>query len=138
MDITGKWRLRSVLRFNEDFEKRWVDVEEAMNDETLDDSDKRMLQSVIDITPEGMIIMMMPLPENVSQDQIDEAVASGEITLCDNGMFIYEKHPWKEENGCFYFNSGIKGEILGEEIDPWEKLIIEDDSLTMLVYRFVR
>ena len=97
MDKIGFWKLAEVMRFDENFNRSWQKVEDVMADESLDDSDKNILATVMELTPDGRLLLMMPLPEGVTQEQIDEALASGELKLHENGMMIYETHPWKEE-----------------------------------------
>ena len=138
MDKIGFWKLAEVMRFDENFNRSWQKVEDVMADESLDDSDKNILATVMELTPDGRLLLMMPLPEGVTQEQIDEALASGELKLHENGMMIYETHPWKEEDGKLMYDTGTHAEVLGEVISSWDELAEEDGFLRMLMYRFVR
>ncbi len=46
-------------------------------------------------------------------------------------MAIVEQHPWKEENGEYFYHTGMEGDVGGEPIDPYEKLEIDDGCITM-------
>ena len=67
----------------------------------------------------------------------DEMVAAGEMELYD-GYLVYEKHPWKEEDGKVLFDSGMKGEVFGEAVSPWVEIKGSDDELFLFSYKLVR
>ena len=51
---------------------------------------------------------------------------------------IVDQQAWKEENGKFYHDSGIHGEVLGEEVSPWMEITETDDGIELMLYRLVR
>ena len=83
------------------------------------------------------VLMMLEKPADMSQEEVDEMVAAGEMELYD-GYLVYEKHPWKEEDGKVLFDSGMKGEVFGEAVSPWVEIKGSDDELFLFSYKLVR
>lgn len=135
MDIIGKWSIQEVLRFNDNFERIWVDRETILSDDTLNDSEKQVLHMEMIFTEDGKIKTVMPLPESIPQEEIDEAIASGEISLYDEKTMLLEEHPWKRENGKIMYDTGAKIELFGESVSSWEELKEEDGLLRMMTFR---
>lgn len=138
MLYSGKWKLKEVLTFNEDFERVWKSVDELLADESIDDSDKRLYSMMLEFSDDGFIRMMMAIPEDVPQDEIDAAVQSGELEIFENNMMVFEKHQWKEADGKIMYDTGVKGEVFGEPVDPWEEIKEEDGMIKMLTYHLVK
>ena len=135
MDIIGRWSIQEVLRFNDNFERIWVDRETILSDDTLNDSEKQVLHMEMIFTEDGKIKTVMPLPESIPQEEIDEAIASGEISLYDEKTMLLEEHPWKRENGKIMYDTGAKIELFGEPVSSWEELKEEDGLLRMMTFR---
>lgn len=135
MNVIGTWKIAEVYTFDEDFNKVLKTVDEVMNDPETDGDTRMTLTADFEFCDDGMLYVKALLPEGISQEEIDEAVAAGEITLCGEGRFILGSHEWKEEDGKLLYNSGIQGEVLGEEVSPWEELEqTEDGKLRLMVY----
>ena len=79
---------------------------------------------------------MMSLPAEYTQEQIEKAIAEG--TKIRDGMIVLDSQEWKTEDGKNLYNTGNKGEILGEEISPWVEIKEIDDMIEMEVLRYVR
>lgn len=95
--------------------------------ETEDYEESRLMcQSIFDFRPDGIAYMLLT-PEQYAQRDTDE-----EPTLLD-GMAIVEQHPWKEENGEYYYHTGVEGDIGGEAVDPYEKLVPDDDGCLPII-----
>ena len=137
MSLVGRWKIVEAIRFNENFEQEWVPVETILADEDLDPQDKSMYSSVMDFTEDGRVLNLAPLPEGVSQEEIDEAVKAGQIELYDGYMKLTE-YNWKTENGKYYFDTHIKGEVLGEEVSSWAELKIVDGVIEIMTVRVVK
>jgi len=104
IDILGSWKVDKMLSFDGNFNQVWKDAAEIINDPELDDDDKQMARAIANFGDDGVLKLMMPLPEGVSQEEIDEAVAAGEIEV-EGDMMIAEKHPWKEEDGKILYDN---------------------------------
>ena len=137
MSLVGRWKIVEAIRFNENFEQEWVPVETFLADEDLDPQDKSMYSSVMDFTEDGRVLNLAPLPEGVSQEEIDEAVKAGQIELYDGYMKLTE-YNWKTENGKYYFDTHIKGEVLGEEVSSWMEIPIIDGKIEIMTFRIAK
>ncbi|MBP5135647.1 MAG: hypothetical protein ILP24_07825 [Paludibacteraceae bacterium] len=143
---TGVWKFNSMTTFDDDGKQVRMDAEAYINSPLDEESPeeikhelderKRYTQMLLEVHDDH-IAMKMPLPEGVSQAEIDEAVASGEIRLAD-GMMLLEEKACEVRNGDLYINSNIQGETLGEPVDPWVKLNTDDGFLELFTTRFER
>ncbi|MBR2108707.1 MAG: hypothetical protein IJ932_01995 [Ruminococcus sp.] len=137
MDIKGLWKVDKILGFDDDFNQIWKDAQAILNDSAADDDEKNMAKSVVEFGDDGIIKMMMPLPEGISQEEIDAAVAEGEIEVSGD-MMIAEKHPWKEEDGKIFFDSGIEGEAFGEEVSSWQEVTVTDNGIELFTFKLIK
>ena len=137
MDIKGLWKVDKILGFDDDFNQIWKDAQAILNDSAADDDEKNMAKSVVEFGDDGIIKMMMPLPEGISQEEIDAAVAEGEIEVSGD-MMIAEKHPWKEEDGKILFDSGIEGEAFGEEVSSWQEVTVTDNGIELFTFKLIK
>ena len=137
MKLEGLWRVQEMLSFNEDG-PFWRPAQEFLHDETLDDDLRSMASWKFLFGADGMLKVLAPLPAQVPQEAIDQAAAAGEIRLFDSRTIIAEEHPWKEETGKYYCDSGIEGEVLGEPVSPWMEIIETDGMIEWMSCRLVR
>ena len=70
--------------------------------------------SVFEFTPDHTVVTWMKIPAGVSQEEIDEAVRSGEIGEIRDGYFAAGKMEWKSLNGKYYVNTGEESELFDE------------------------
>ena len=137
MSLVGIWKIVEAIRFNENFEHEWVPIEEILADEELEPEDKIMYSSFMDFTEDGRVLNLSPIPEDLSQEEIDEVVENGEYELYD-GYIKLSEYSWKTENGKYYFDTHIKGEILGDEVPSWVELNIVDGVMDLTTLRIVK
>lgn len=137
--LVGKWRIAEMLNFN--VEKgcmEWAKVEDLLS---RDDADKDMFlmgRMQVVFAEDGTITLLTPIPDGASQEEVDAAVKSGEITLKDGMLFMGENH-WKVEDGKNMADTGLEGEVLGEKVGPWEELKeVGDGMLQMALYHIAR
>ena len=137
MNLVGIWKVKEVFSLNED-EGKWLSFQECMDNEEMDDETKSFLSARFVFEPDGLFKVVMAIPEGVPQEKIDQAVAAGEIRLFDSRSMIVEEHPWKEEDGKYYYDSGIQGEVLGEPVSPWMEIQETEDGIEWMAYRLVK
>jgi hypothetical protein len=139
MNLLGKWRVAETMQFNDEKGKvEWVSIETILAKEELDKDMKMLLQTVVVFNEDGTIDFLCPLPEGVSQKEIDAALAAGKLKLKD-GMMLLDQKQWKNEDGKVFTNTGAEGEVLGEKVGPWEELkLLDDDKIEMMMYRLMR
>ncbi len=138
MELSGKWIIKEVLKFNDNYEREWVSAEAMLADEEVDPSDKKLLSSSAVFDDDGFIKLMMPLPEEIPQEELKELLDSGEIEMYGDDMIVYEKHPYKLVDGKLMFDTGTKGEVLGEAIDPWAQIKEADGMLEFMSYHLAK
>lgn len=141
MEIIGSWKIDEALRYqvsDTGVTQVWQKAAGILADESIDEDDKTMLRAEIAFTEDGKVQWILPLPENVSQEEIDEAAAAGELTLLDDGRFVVEEKEWKEEDGKVMYNTGVKGEVFGEEVSPWIELKENNGTVEIMTYRIVK
>lgn len=135
-NLIGKWVVAEAMQFNDETCKvEWVNVEKILAKDDQDKDTIMLLKTIVVFQEDGSIDFFCPLPEGVSQAEIDAAVAAGKLKLKDGMMVMDQKH-WKEENGKIMTDTGAKGEVLGERVGPWEELkVVDHDMVEMMMYR---
>ena len=107
--------------------------EEAVADELRERSIAVSMQ--IKVCEDGKLYLVTPIPEGTPQEELDAAIASGELILID-GMLSQSPTDWEERNGELWYDTGIEGEILGEKADSWTKAIDENGLFVIITSRF--
>lgn len=109
--------------------------EEAVQDEM--NERKKMVGTQVKICDDGKLYLLMPIPEGVSEKELQAATASGRFMLID-GMLTDKAIAWEERDGELWYDSGIEGEVFDEKADSWVKGIDEDGYFTFATIRFVK
>ena len=149
MNYVGTWILHSIGTFGEDG-MEYVTPEEYLNAPMpyIDENDpeavedekrerREMMNMRLRICEDGNLYMVLPIPEGVSSEEVEEAVNAGEISLFE-GMICQGALPWEERNGEFWFDSGMEGDFCGEATDTWVNPIDENGLFTFVNMRFVK
>lgn len=141
MDYIGKWRLHSVGVEGDDDSLHYCSPDEYIaspmpyvdeNDpEAVADElkERRMLAgSKLEICADGRVLMLAPLPEGVSNEEVEAAVKAGEITLHD-GMITGEGFTWEDCGGVLMADPGFGGKF---------ELIDKDGYINYMTFRYVK
>ena len=83
---------------------------------------------IFEFTDDYKVNCWQPLPKGISQEIIDEAIKSGEISAVQDGRFVAEVKEWKAVNGQYWFNTKEHREIFDEVKSPWDKVEIAPDG----------
>lgn len=136
INLIGKWNIVESMQFND--EKgcmEWAKVEDILAKEDVDREIAMLIKSIVLFEEDGNLVFLTPLPEGVSQAEVDAAVATGKIKLRD-GMMLTQKNRWKVENGKNMADTGAEGEVLGEKVGPWEEIKeVDENTIELLFYR---
>ena len=136
-DFIGKWRVVEMMWYNdqkEDFE--WLKVDDFLAKPDIDDDYVIAAKTIMEFD-DSKIYMLVPIPEEISKEEIDEAVKEGEIHLRD-GMMYVECYDWKIENGKAYFDTQEEGEVMGEKVSPWHEIEEVGDMVELQTFRFAK
>ena len=138
-DIVGRYEVAEAMAFacgefgmisrealEADLRKR-LDAGEIDESEIAEET--AAFNTVIEFCADHTVIEWMKLPEDVSDEEIREAVEAGEIGEVKDGMFAAGTKEWKALDGKYYYNSGEYREVFGEEQSPWDELVFGDDGL---------
>ncbi len=82
-----------------------------------------MLTTKIEFADDGTLNTLMPIPEEMAE----EAEAEG-IVIREDGCGVIESTVWKEENGKFFYDTKVEGEVFGEAVDPFEEIEVLGDG----------
>lgn len=139
MNPVGKWKTVEMMHFNDEkFCMEWAKVEDILAKEDLEKDMRFMAKMVMQFDEDGTIFMMTPLPDGVSQDEVDAAVKAGQVTLKDGLMLMEEMH-WKTEDGKVYTDTEPEGEVMGEKVGPWAELKeVSDGVYELMLMRIAR
>lgn len=150
MDHIGTWAFHSIATMNDNDEMVYLSAEEYLKAPMpyVDESDeeavadelrerKKMIGMQVKICEDGKLYLLSPLPEGVSQEEVDKAVSAGMITLLD-GMMTDRPMAWEVRDGELWYDTGIEGELFGEKADSWVKAMDEDGYFAFATTRFVK
>lgn len=150
MDFIGKWKFHSIGTHTDSGELVYLTAESYLNLPMLyiDETDKdavaeemkerrKTIGMQIKICDDGKLYMLMPLPEGVSEAEVDEAVVAGYFILVD-GMISESPMQWKLRDGELWYDTGIKGEVFGEESETWVRALDESGCFTFMNYKFIK
>lgn len=145
MRYVGKWAFHSIGMINDSDEMVYLSAEEYLKSPMIyiDESDedavademkerRQMINSKIAVCEDGKLYMLVPLPEGVSQEEVDQAVQAGHIKLYD-GMITDEPKAWEERNGALWLEVGE-----GMSEDGWVEISNGDGFLNFMTIRYVK
>lgn len=143
MSFIGKWKFHSIGVVSETDEMVYMDEKEYLESPMpyIDETDpeavadeikerKQMIGGKLSISEDGKLYMLIPLPEGVSQEEIDAAVAAGHIRLYE-GMMTQEPYDWEERNGELWVN-------MDDGEDGFLRLDDENGFITIMTVRYVK
>ena len=136
INLIGKWNIVEAMQFNDEQGcMEWAKVEDFLAKEDVDRELAMLAKSIALFEEDGTMVFLTPLPEGVSQAEVDAAVAAGKVKLRD-GMMLTQQNHWKVENGKNMADTGAEGEVLGEKVGPWEEIKeVDGDTIELMFYR---
>lgn len=145
MRYVGKWVFHSVGTMNDSDELIYLNAEEYLASPMpyVDESDEeavademnerqQIIGSKIAVCEDGKLYMLMPLPEGVTAEEVDEAVKAGHIQLYD-GMMTDAPKTWEERDGALWLEVGE-----GMSEDGWVKLADDESMIDFMNTRYVK
>ena len=136
MNLIGKWKVKETIHFSLENGMEWKTLEELEALGEDEDSLSTYRNSVMIFHENGTAENLMILPSDCTQEQIEAVIAEGHEIR--DGMMVLDCKEWKTEDGKNLYNTGNKGEILGEEISPWVEIQEVDDMIELQLLRYER
>ena len=121
MDICGLWKVREMHLVTPDGEKVFTADSQVDNDMYAEIV--QMCKYIMEFAPDGTLNTLLFVPEEVRE----EAKKQG-ADIRENGYAVLESTVWKEEDGKFYYDTGIQGEVLGEKVDSFAEIPVTEDG----------
>lgn len=84
---------------------------------------KQMIDSLTEFVADGTLNTLFPVPE-----EMKEKAASLGAVVRDDGYAVVESTTWKEQDGRFYYDTKIEGEVLGEKVDSFTEIPVTADG----------
>ena len=138
-DIVGRYQVFKAMSFvkgefsmftrDEVLEEMKAQKEAGEIDDDEFNESLRGFDGVYDITADHKIISWLKVPEGTTEDEIKEALSSGEIKSYKDGYFSLDEKEWKAVNGKYYYNTGEHREVFGESQSSWDELKTDEDGL---------
>ena len=145
MCYVGRWVFHSIGMVNDSDEMVYLSAEEYLKAPMpyVDESDEeavademkerqKMIGGQIAVCEDGKLYMLMPLPDGVSKEKVDQAVSAGVIKLYD-GMMTDDSKAWEERDGALWLEVGE-----GMSEDGWVQLSDDEGYLNFMTIRYVK
>ena len=136
MEFLGDWKVKKVMVYD--------DEAEVFNLKTLEEAaeaDEDLLEEfsyTVRFTEDGFIYTLAAIPEDATEEDIEDAKADGALIIDNKFMSISEPGAWKEEDGKVFCNMGEEGTVFDEEVSPWTELAADDEGLLVFAAGLVR
>ena len=122
MNIIGKWKVRELL-FPAD------DGTVSYTPDNLPEGDCADEIIMIEFTEDGLMNTLMRVPE----DKLELAKSQGAV-IDEDGFAPIEQTTWKEENGKFFYDTKVEGEVLGETLDPFAEIPVDENGCLTIAF----
>ena len=120
MSIAGKWKVEKIMSFDDDAPKL-ITMDEFEAIEEKDEEMAQMASSVLDITEDGKLTMMLPIPKEAIAEAREEGA---EVT--DDGFVIADRMEWLCRDNEYFCLSESMG------TDPMPLKFTEDGGLEFM------
>ena len=127
MNVIGKWKVKElsfptpkgIITYTPD------NLPEGDNADEI----TMMLMSRYEFTEDGFMNTLMRVPEN----KIELAKSQGAV-IDEDGYAAIESTTWKEKDGKVYYDTKVEGEVLGETVDPFAEIPVDENGCLTIAY----
>ncbi len=127
MDIRGIWKVKEIRMPTPEGER--VFTPSSTLDEERFEGILELIQCRTEFAEDGVLNTLMFVPEEMRKEAENQGA-----DVREDGYAVVESTSWKEENGKFYYDTGIEGEVLGEKVDSFAEITVTEDGC--LLYNF--
>lgn len=130
MDIRGIWKVKELRIPTPEGEK-------VFTPDNLPDNDQfeefaKLIQLRTEFAEDGILNTLMFVPEELKAEAAEHGVV-----VRENGYAVIETSTWKEENGKFYYDTKVEGEVFGEKVDSFAEITITEEGCLLYNYEMV-
>lgn len=130
MDIRGIWKVKELRIPTPEGEK-------VFTPDNLPDNDQfeefaKLIQLRTEFAEDGILNTLMFVPEELKAEAAEHGVV-----VRKNGYAVIETSTWKEENGKFYYDTKVEGEVFGEKVDSFAEITITEEGCLLYNYEMV-
>lgn len=120
MDIIGKWKVKELRLPTPDGVK-------VFTPDTLPDSEDfeefaRLAHCLTEFASDGVVYTLMNVPEEFAE------AARSEGVVFRDGMGVVGTTAWKEQDGKFFYDTQIQGEVLGNAVDSFAEIKVDENG----------
>lgn len=130
MDIRGIWKVKELRMPTPEGEK--VFTPDNLPDDEQFEEFAKLIQLRTEFAEDGVLNTLMFVPEELKA----EAAKHG-VVVREDGYAVIETSTWKEENGKFYYDTKVEGEVFGEKVDSFAEITVTEDSCLLYSYEMV-
>lgn len=127
MELIGKWKVKELLFPTGNGMASYTPENLPEGDNA--DEIIMMLMSRVEFTEDGFMNTLMRVPE----DKIELAKSQGAVIDAD-GFAPIEQTTWKEKDGKFYYDTKVEGEVLGEAVDPFAEIPVDENGCLTIAF----
>lgn len=120
MDSIGKWKFKELHLPTPDGIKVFTPDNLPKGEEFEEFA--RIAACVTEFAPDGVVYMLMSVPE-----EFVEAARSEDVVFRD-GMGIMDTTAWKEQDGKFFYDTKIEGEVLEKAVDSFAEIKVDENG----------
>lgn len=121
MDIRGIWKVKEIHVPTPEGEKVFS-PDNPPEDERFEGS-VELMQYLTEFAEDGTLNTLMFVP-----DEMREEAAKHGAVVREDGYAAVDSSTWKEENGKFYYDTKIEGEVLGDKVDSFAEIPVTEDG----------
>ena len=121
MDIRGIWKVKEIRVPTPDGEKVFS-PDNPPDDERFEGS-VELMRYLTEFAEDGTLNTLMFVP-----DEMREEAAKHGAVVREDGYAAVDSSTWKEENGKFYYDTKIEGEVLGDKVDSFAEIPVTEDG----------
>lgn len=121
MDIRGIWKVKEIHVPTPEGEKVFS-PDNPPEDERFEGS-VELMRYLTEFAEDGTLNTLMFVP-----DEMREEAAKHGAVVREDGYAAVDSSTWKEENGKFYYDTKIEGEVLGDKVDSFAEIPVTEDG----------
>lgn len=130
MDIRGIWKIKELRMPTPEGEK--VFTSDNLPDDEQFEEFAKLIHLQTEFAEDGVLNTLMFVPKEMKEEAAEHGVI-----VREDGYAVIESTTWKEENGKFYYDTKVEGEVFGEKVDSFAEITVTEDGCLLYNYEMV-